>query len=174
VGAALRDTLLRLAESPRLYVPKWSADIMAEVERTLQGKFKKKTEQTRHLVEELQKSFPEAWVQGYQDLIPALKNNEKDRHVLAVAVRCGAQTVVTFNLRHFHPEALQPYDIEAVHPDEFLVNQFHLDEALVTSKLSEQATNIDRTVEEQIRAFHQTKALPLFTQTIAGVLGIEL
>ena len=35
VSAGLRDTLLRLAESPRLYVPKWSEDIIEEMARTL-------------------------------------------------------------------------------------------------------------------------------------------
>jgi hypothetical protein len=42
---------------------------------------------------------------------------------------------VTFNLQDFPPEALEPYDIEAIHPDEFLVNQFYLDDALVVLSL---------------------------------------
>jgi len=37
VPAGLRDTLLRLAETPRLFVPKWSDEILAEVRRTLIG-----------------------------------------------------------------------------------------------------------------------------------------
>ena len=31
----LSDTLLRMAETPRLYVPKWSDDILQEVTRNL-------------------------------------------------------------------------------------------------------------------------------------------
>ena len=31
VPAGLRDTLLRLAETPRLYVPKWSGEITSVV-----------------------------------------------------------------------------------------------------------------------------------------------
>lgn len=34
VGGGLRDTLLRLAETPRLFVPKWSDDIINETVRT--------------------------------------------------------------------------------------------------------------------------------------------
>jgi hypothetical protein len=60
VGAGSRDTLLRLAETPRLYVPKWSDDIMAETKRTLERKFGKTAEQTRHLESELKRAFPEA------------------------------------------------------------------------------------------------------------------
>jgi hypothetical protein len=36
VNAALRDTLLRLAEPPHLYLPRWSHDIMLETERTVE------------------------------------------------------------------------------------------------------------------------------------------
>jgi hypothetical protein len=40
-GAGLRDTLLRLAETPGLYVPRWSDDIISEVETALQKRFRK-------------------------------------------------------------------------------------------------------------------------------------
>ena len=68
VPAGLRDTLLRLAETPRLYVPKWSDEILAEVVRTLTGKLKKSKEQAAHLIEELTKAFPEARVNGCEHL----------------------------------------------------------------------------------------------------------
>ena len=32
--AALRDTLLRFAEEPRLYIPRWSEEIISEMVRT--------------------------------------------------------------------------------------------------------------------------------------------
>ena len=34
--------------------------------------------------------------------------------------------IVTFNLRHFPEECLQPYGIEAAHPDDFIHYQFDL------------------------------------------------
>jgi hypothetical protein len=37
----LADTLLRMAETPQLYVPKWSSEIISEVSRNLIGKFNK-------------------------------------------------------------------------------------------------------------------------------------
>jgi predicted nucleic acid-binding protein len=174
VPAALRDTLLRLAETPRLFVPKWSEEILAEVERTLVGKLNKSEEKAAHLIEELTKAFPEARVDGCKHIEPALGNQEKDRHVLAAAIRSAAQTIVTFNLKHFPADSLRPFDIQAIHPDEFLVNQFHLDEPLVIRKFTEQAGTIGRSIEDQLRAFRQSKALPLFTQTLADTPEIKL
>jgi predicted nucleic acid-binding protein len=173
VPAALRDTLLRLAETPRLYLPKWSDEILAEVERTLIGQIKKTPKQAAHLIAELKRAFPEALVREYKSLEPALTNHPKDRHVLAAAIRSSAQTIVTFNVKHFAADLLKQYDVEPLHPDEFLVNQFYLDNALVTTKFTEQAIAIGRTVEDQLRMFHQTRVLPLFTQTMADTLGIK-
>ena len=174
VAAGLRDTLLRLAETPGLYAPRWSDDIMVEVERTLQKRFNKSPAQTGHLVHELRRSFPEAWVCGYAHLIARLLNHEKDRHVLAAAIGCGAQSIVTFNTRHFQPVAVRPYDIEVVHPDDFLCQRICLDEALVLCRFAEQANNIGRTVEQQLRAFHDTGALPSFTAAVSKALGLQL
>src|ERR1039457_7413424 len=83
VNAALRDTLLRLAEPPQLYLPRWSNDIMLETTRTLETKLGLTPEQTVHLRDELKAHFADAWVEGYETLIPAMGNDAKDRHVLA-------------------------------------------------------------------------------------------
>lgn len=68
-----------------------------------------------------------------------MANHPKDRHVLAAAVRCGAQTIVTLNLKDFPEAALSPWDVEAQSPDEFLVHQYHLAPEVVAQKLQEQA-----------------------------------
>lgn len=121
VQALLRDTLFRLAEK-RLYLVRWSPESIEETVRTLQGKVGKTPEKTAHLVDELRSYFEDAWVEGYEALIPSMANHPKDRHVLAAAVRCGADVIVTFNLKHFPEEALEPWGIEAQSPDEFLIH----------------------------------------------------
>lgn len=69
----------------------------------------------------------EDWeITGYEDLIPALKCEEADRHVLAAAIRGAASQIVTFNTKHFANEALEPYGIEAIPPDEFFLNALHM------------------------------------------------
>jgi hypothetical protein len=40
--------------------------------------------------------------------------------VLAAAIHCGAQEIVTFNLRDFPEAVLRPRGIRAVHPDAFV------------------------------------------------------
>ncbi|HEX4809322.1 MAG TPA: PIN domain-containing protein [Bryobacteraceae bacterium] len=120
VPAPLRDLLLRLAEHPRLYVPRWSDEIMREVVRTLESGIGLGPEKTGYLVSELGKHFGDAWVTGYELLIGSMTNDPKDRHVLAAAARCGAQAIVTYNARHFPVSALEPWGIEAQAPSTIL------------------------------------------------------
>ena len=46
--------------------------------------------------------------------------NEKDKHVLAAAVRGGADLIVTLNLKDFPTEPLVDYQVAAISPDIFL------------------------------------------------------
>lgn len=168
VNAALRDTLLRIAEPPRLYLPRWSAQIMLETTRTLETRLGLSVQQTAHLTSELQANFADCWVEGYEPLIQAMTNHPKDRHVLAAAVRTGAQTIVTFNLKDFPADALAPWNVEAQHPDAFLVNQFHLNPAAVLSKLQQQATQ--RGGMERLLTIH-AKTVPAFAQLVSSSLA---
>ena len=142
----LAGTLLRLASDPRLYLPKWTDHIMAEVSRNLQENFGLTAEQAAYRESEIGKHFGEAWVEGYEDLIPSMANQEKDRHVLA-AVRCSAETIVTYNLRDFQRPALAPYSITAQGPSTFLKNLYELDPEAVTRTLEQQAAAIDKSLD---------------------------
>src|SRR5579863_7503448 len=129
VNAALRDTLLRLAEPPcSLYLPRWTQEIMDETEQ-----------QTAHLFRELEIHFADAWVKGHESIITAMTNDPKDRHVLAAAVVSGAQTIVTFNVKHFSKETLAAWNVEVQSPDEFLIHQYHLDPETVFAVARAQA-----------------------------------
>ena len=98
---SLCDTLLRLAEPPRLFEPKWSEEIIRETTRTLESKLGWPGSLTAHLETELRAHFGEAWISGYEPLIPRMANDKKDRHVLAAAAHGQASIIVTLNLRHF-------------------------------------------------------------------------
>lgn len=163
VNAALRDTLLRFAEPPHLYLPRWSKDIILETVRTLETKLNVTPSQTAHLVHQLEFYFADAWVEDYDPLIPAMTNHPKDRHVLAAAVRTGAQTIVTFNLKDFPETVLTPWNVEAQSPDDFLVHQYHLGPDVVLQKLREQAER--RGGIERLLEIHQ-KTVPQFTGLI--------
>jgi predicted nucleic acid-binding protein len=119
--ASLRDTLLRLAETPRQYIPKWSDEILAEVTRNLERRRNLAPRKIAHLIGQIECHFPEARITDYEKLIGVMTNNPKDRHVVAAAVKAGAQVIVTSNLRDFPAAALSDWGIEAQHPDEFLI-----------------------------------------------------
>jgi hypothetical protein len=88
-----------------------------------------KLARTRGLMNE---AVSDSLVEGYQHLIAGLRlRDEDDRHVLAAAIHCNANAIITFNLKDFPLEDLAQYNIEAQHPDEFLFHQFGLNEAAV-------------------------------------------
>ncbi|PYT27663.1 MAG: hypothetical protein DMG57_17580 [Acidobacteria bacterium] len=62
---SLCDTLLRLAEPPRLFEPKWSEEIIRETTRTLELKLGWPNSLTAHLEKELRVHFSEAWISSY-------------------------------------------------------------------------------------------------------------
>jgi predicted nucleic acid-binding protein len=137
----IADTLLRLAEEPAFYLPRWSRETIAEVHRNLQ-RWGYTTSQADRRVQAMNAMFEDAEVTGYEALLDSMKNDPKDRHVLAAAVRCGAHAIVTDNSKDFPPESAEPYGIEIMSGDEFLVCQFHLDSEGVLEKLEAQAARV--------------------------------
>jgi predicted nucleic acid-binding protein len=137
----LCDTLLRLAEEPGMFLPRWSHGIFAELARVL-NKFGLTEAQIHRRITTMRDHFGEAEITGYEGLIPSMKNHEKDRHVLAAAVRGGAHAILTFNASDFPDEAIRPYGIVILTPDEFLVHQYHLDSYVVLNNLRAQAERL--------------------------------
>jgi hypothetical protein len=89
----------------------------------------------------LRAHFGEAWISGYESLIPRMTNDEKDRHVVAAAVRGEAAIILTLNLRHFRPEHLAMWGVRALHPQYFLIEIFRQEQAVVMTKLEQQAAD---------------------------------
>lgn len=142
------DTLLRLAEPPRLFEPKWSEEIILETTRTLESKLGWPGSLTAYWQAELRAHFGEAWISGHEPLIAVVTNDEKDRHVLAAAVHCQAPIIVTLNVRHFGREHLEPWGIRALHPQAFLTEMFRQEESVVMTKLEQQAADRRRSLSE--------------------------
>jgi hypothetical protein len=103
-------------------------------------------------------SLPEAWISGYEPLIPRTTNDEKDRHVLAAAVYSEAPIIVTFNLRHFGREHLEPWGIRALHPQSFLSEVFRREERVVMTKLAQQASDRGRSLRQLLEILSATVA----------------
>ncbi len=144
------DTLLRLAEyDPPFFGPLWSRDILNEVKRTIL-KFGCTEAQASRRIDAMNEAFPEALVTGYETLIDAMQNDPKDRHVLAVAVRAGADCIVSDNIKHFQKEALQPFGLECLTAQDFLLHQYHLDPDTFIAILKEQAKDTNRTLADLV------------------------
>jgi hypothetical protein len=153
---SLCDTLLRLAEPPRLFEPKWSEEIIRETTRTLELKLGWPNSLTAHFEKELRAHFGEAWISGYESLIPRMTNDEKDRHVVAAAVRSEAAIILTLNLRHFRPEHLAMWGVRALHPQYFLIEIFRQEQAVVMTKLEQQAADRGRSLSQLLNILSAT------------------
>jgi hypothetical protein len=168
---SLCDTLLRLAEPPRLYEPKWSEEIIQETTRTLESKLGWPKSLTAHLEAELQVHFDEAWIRGYEPLIPRMTNDEEDRHVVAAAVHGGSQIILTLNLRHFRPEHLEPWGVCALHPQSFLIEIFGQERAVVVMKLEQQAADRGRSLRQLLDIL--TATVPEFVAQVSDAISRE-
>lgn len=138
--ASLRDLLIRLAQTG-LFRARWTNEILDECFRNVAAKRPElkleALERTRAL---MNRAIRDVVVDGYQTLISGLDlPDPDDRHVLAAAIRCGAEVIVTSNLRHFPADKLARYELEAQHPDEFVLNLIDLDPVAVSSVVREQA-----------------------------------
>lgn len=141
----LADLLLRLADA-EMYEPLWSEEILSEVERNLIEKFNLTPGKASRRLNRMRSAFPNAAVDGYEDLIAAMTTDPKDRHVAAAAVRGGAALIVTANVRDFPPESLSQYDVVAVHPDDFLQDQLDLSREVTVACLRDQREAYTRPV----------------------------
>jgi hypothetical protein len=111
----------------------------------------------------------DALVDGHQSLIPALElPDPDDRHVLAAAIKCGADLIVTFNLDDFPDHALTIYGISACHPDSFLVDQLNLDAERVCMAMRQHRASLKnppKTVKEYLATLEE-QGLGGFSQAV--------
>jgi len=166
---SLCDTLLRLAEPPRLFEPKWSEEIIRETTRTLELKLGWPDSLATHLEKELRAYFNEAWISDYESLIPKMTNDEKDRHVVAAAVHGGAAVILTLNLRHFRPEHLAMWGVRALHPQSFLIEIFRQEQAVVMTKLERQAADRSRSLSQLLDILNAT--VPDFVWLVSDAIS---
>ena len=164
------DLLLRLAERPRLYLPCWSEEVLAEVRRTHVDKLNWPPKIADSYQTEIRKAFPEAIVSGYEPFVPNLTNDLKDRHVLAAAIRGDCPLILTFNLKHFPKESLSPWNVCAEHPQDYLLVLYGMDPAQVMGCLGEIAGRRKLEIEDVM--IKLGKVLPAFSSRVLDDLGV--
>jgi len=124
-GIEVTDLLATMA-TRRLFRPHWSSQILAEVTRNLAARHDLNPVAIGRRLAHLNRALPDALTDVPESLIGAMPVNDKDRHVLALAVQVGAPTIVTENLRDFPPDLCGPFGVEAVSADTFTLAQVHL------------------------------------------------
>jgi hypothetical protein len=77
--------------------------------------------------------------------------------VLTAAIRGGAQGIITANTKDFTAAALEPLGLEAVRPDDFLLDQLDLSPPTILQVIREQAA--------------RTRRPPLTPRDLATLLG---
>lgn len=140
VPVALTDTLLRLAEY-ELYRPLWSARILEEAQRAVTAIHPEvDPERISRRFRQMDAAFPDASLDGWQPLQVSLELPDRDdRHVLAAAIAGRADVIVTANVRDFPAEVLRDYGLEALSPDQFLLDHLDLAPGMVIRAVREQA-----------------------------------
>lgn len=123
----LRDILIRLAGTG-IFQARWTDTILDEVFRNLQvNRPDLDPEKLRRTRDLMCTAVDDCLVTGYEELIASLSlPDPDDRHVLAAAIRCGAQVIVTENKRDFPQDVMDRYGIEIQSADEFLCDQIDL------------------------------------------------
>lgn len=167
VPFTLRDVLLHAA-ARGFYQLFWSDQILAETRRTLVEKLSMSEEQANRLLHAMTDAFEESLVTDYEALVPVMRNDEKDRHVTAAAVKAGAQVIVSANLRDFQD---LPEGIEAQSPSDFLENLFDLDPEGMIALIRDAASDLDRpprTFEEYLGGLE--RSVPAFVATVRSHL----
>lgn len=120
--APIRDLLLNIADL-KLITPKWSELIQNEwIKNLLKNRPDLESKKLNRTVKLMNKAFPDALVNDFEDLIDKLElPDANDRHVLAAAIKCDADGIITFNKKDFPIQYIKGYQIEIFSPDELLI-----------------------------------------------------
>ncbi|MDX6280612.1 MAG: hypothetical protein QOH03_1683 [Kribbellaceae bacterium] len=172
-GQLTTDIMLSLADN-KLYEPQWSAEVLDEVKRNRPAGVTAERADARFA--QMAKAFPEALVADYQHLMPEMQADEKDKHVLAAAVRSEADVLVTENTRDFDPPTSGPHAMKVERTSEFL-NQMleeHPDKVVgAMQKMVDRNRRAPQTMPELIDKMADQQDLKGFAHTLNSIVPPE-
>ncbi|NVI85959.1 PIN domain-containing protein [Actinomadura sp. BRA 177] len=158
-GNTLRDLLIRIAQAGMVQA-KWTNQIMDEMLGNLAADRPDiPAEKLSRLRALMNAAVRDCLVEGHESLIEGLKlPDPDDRHVLAAAIKAGAQVIVTSNLRDFPTSDLQTWGVEARSPDDFVLDQIDLDDRVVwacVQQIVDSRVNPPETIEDVLDALER-------------------
>jgi predicted nucleic acid-binding protein len=165
--APVRDLFIRLAQTGVVRA-RWTEEIHEEwLRNVLKDNPQLSPERLARTRALMNEAVRDCLVTGYEDLIASLSlPDPDDRHVLAAAIRAGAEVIVTYNLSDFPSDTLARFDIEALHPDDFLLSLLDLAPGAVCTAVKRQRESLrnpPKTAQELLATL-ENHAL---TQTVA-------
>jgi PIN domain len=128
-SAPMADLLMSLHVAG-LYAARWTERIDGEWTRGVLRQKPDLSEKLGRRRDAMHSAVPdwEVPADAYEALMPGLRLPDADDiHVLAAAIAGHADCIVTSNLKHFPDAVLRQHQLEAIHPDDFVVFQFDLD-----------------------------------------------
>jgi len=145
-NARVADAILRLAQegSHKVFWTRRILDSMARVQR-------KNGWQSRivdNLQARLAEVFSGAVISGHERWIEQCTNDDSDRHVLACAIEAGARYIVTFNTDDFKDADLEPWNVRAMKPNDYLLMLYLRNEALFEEHFTQAAIKKGKTARE--------------------------
>lgn len=159
----VRDLLLSLAVAG-LYHARWTLAIHDEWIRNLAEDRPDIAHQLPGIAAAMNEAVPDSLVENYETLMGCIAlPDANDQHVVAAAIAGHADVIVTFDIKHFPPDALSPHGIEVQHPDDFVMNQLQLQELVAIEaikKMRARWKNPPRSAIELIDALEK-RGLPL-------------
>jgi hypothetical protein len=171
--ALLRNLLMHFAVAD-LFQAHWSARVHDEWMRSLLRNrpdiSRTQLERTRELMDA---HVLDALVEGYERRIEGITlPDADDRHVVAAALHCGAQFIVTANLRDFPESVLAPLGLVAEHPDAFLSRVLSESRELAFSafhELCENRKNPPQSLREVLETMKR-QGLPTTADALGGMV----
>ena len=146
VPITLTDTLLHVAEQG-MFEPLWSQRILDETLQALKVLHADKSNALEKRIAQMNFAFPQACVGGWEYLesgLAGLCPDPEDAHVVAAAILGRADVIVTSNLKDFPDSLLSPLGLQAVDPDDFLLDQLDLNVGLVLRGIEAQVSAMSR------------------------------
>lgn len=133
---------------------------MNELDRALSQRSKLDALKRARLLSLMNAAIPDALVENYELLIDVLELPDKDdRYVLAAAIKAEAETIVTMNLNDFPADALQPWNISAQSPDDFVLDLIDTSDRVVfacVQQIADQRNNPPETVDDVLRQLERS------------------
>lgn len=173
--APLRDLLMSVAMTEQ-FRARWTDKIHDEWTRNILANRKDvSAEQLQRTVELMNRAVPGCLVINYEGCIDSLTlPDQNDRHVLAAAIRCQADVIVTNNLKDFPEKELGKYDIDAQSPDTFLSHLFDLNPVAFCAAVKEmrqRLQNPEKSAEELLEIFYN-QGLPMTVNKLREIVDL--